>query len=166
MENENLNQENNENVINMEEKLQELKEKAKEELKGAQFLEYAIDEKDANIINELKNKLENMEKELANNKEKNMETIEKFNKENKLILDFFTRNIATITDVELSNLIKDNIEKLKVNIETNTNMISNYEHKQKVIHDAIEVLSYKINDENKAYVSDEVIKLARLIMTN
>ena len=160
--------ENENNVVNIdtEKTLNELKEKAKEDLKDAKFLEYAIPEEDAKLVNELTNRLENMKKEIESNKDKNLEIIEKFNKENKMLLDFFSSHVATVTDAELSALLKDNIEKLKTNIKTNTEMIERYNQKEKVLSDVLEILTYKINDENKAYVSDEIIKFARLMLTN
>lgn len=158
--------ENEEQGKIIKEKLDLLNEKAKEDLKDVKFIEYAIPEEDANLVNELKNKLENMQKDLADNKEKSLETIEKFNRENKLILDFFAKNIATITDTELSLLIKSNMEKLQTNIKTNSEMIGNYNKKEKIIDDVIQILNYKINEEGKAYISDDIIKFVRLILTN
>ena len=159
-----MEQENN--VLNMEEKLEELKSKAQEDLKDAQTIEYAIDQEDVNVVNTLKSKLEAMKKKFETQKTDNEANINKFNRQNKLFLDFFAGSLATITDTELSALIKENMDTLTKTIENNNNSLKMFEKTEKVISDAIEVITYKINDDGKAYLNEDVIKLARLIMNS
>lgn len=149
--------------LNKDEILEKLQEQVAEDLKDAQIHEWAIDEQDAKYVSELKEKLSNTLAVFQENKK----TIEKSNHNNTIWKTIYTRLLngeRVVINDEIEELLKSNLELINKGNEDNARMLETIEEREPLIEKAVELLSYKLDDNGKAYVDDTTIQFAKLIM--
>ena len=171
----NMNEENKELIGEIEnrqeqlsqEVLDNLSQKAEKDLANVQKFEYGIPAEDVEVVNILKSKLQESLKGLEENWAKTEEQINSNADKNNKLLAFFKEELAkrVATDTELADILKTQIAACEKAMQQDENYKTNYQLQVARLKDCVRRLEFKVNTDNgKAYVSDDVIAFAHLMM--
>lgn len=152
---------------NLDNVVEELKEKAAEDLEGAVKIEYGNEMADVEVVNNVKAKLEDMLENLNAGKS------EYFNKTNDNLTKF--RELATyfqssidanaVTNTNLANLLTEQLNSVNKAIAELEKSLNEYDNKVSVISKALEHFKFKVSEEDgKCYVEQYAIDFARLLL--
>lgn len=163
--------ENNEaNIAEMDAKseqvLEELKEQAHSDLADAKVIDYAVSEEDVKVVTELLAQLKASKTQLDANKEKLADSVRDNNRNNELLRAYLDEGRAknSVTNPEFVKILTNNIEQIDKAIKQNNDFYDNFQKKSVAIDNAIELFTWKTNDEGKAYLSDDILKLAYALL--
>ena len=154
-------EENLDNVVD------ELKERAEEDLNNAVKIEYGNDMADVEAVNNIKAKLDQMLESLEKGKE------EYFNRTNvnltkfRELADYFKSSIDAnaVTNSNLANLLKEQLGSVNKAIAELEKSLNDYDSKIEIISKVLGYLTFKVNEEDgKCYVEQYAVDFAKLML--
>lgn len=150
-----------------EQTLNEIAEKAQEDLKEAQFIKFAIPQEDVAIVNNVKAQLE---KTFSGMKERSEETISKIDLDiSKLetLKKLFTTTIDAnaVSNTELSNILREQIAPIDKQIADMKSYKEKYNDKLSIVDKVLnDYLKFKTNENGEAYIDQVAIDFCKLML--
>lgn len=143
-----------------------LNQQTAQDLDSAKAIEYTIDDRSVAIVNELVAQLESSKTQLDNSKGKFIADCEESNKKNLLMKKFMEeeKSKRLATEPELANLLDNNIKQIDNAIAQNEKLKQTLEDKCLAVENALQIFTFKINEEGKAYLEEDIVKLAHAIL--
>lgn len=150
-----------------EQTLNEIAEKAQEDLKDAKFIKFAIPQEDVTIVNNVKSQLEKTFSGMKEHAEETMNKIDLDISKMEVLKKFFIHSIDAnaVSNTELSNVLKEQLAPIDKQISDMQNYKAKYSDKLAIVDKVLnEYLQFKTNDNGEAYIDQVAIDFCKLML--